>query len=200
MSQVEFPMERASAERIASFIDLHAPPRRANVAFVFGTRLEEPAWLATTLVNEGKVDYVVLTGGVNRHTEFIESVEHEKLLLSNGVPEDRIIAEQESSNTGENVVFGLRELAKRFDLSTITSVVAVAKWYHSRRAVMTLKRHLGQGKRFYVDSYEPDQSRRADWYLRESSARPIIKEWQSISGYLRRGWISEVNQVDGHYE
>ncbi len=55
-------IEREEADRIARYLDLHAPPRRADLAFVFGTRLPEPANLAANLFGRDLVEYVVLTG------------------------------------------------------------------------------------------------------------------------------------------
>ncbi len=193
------PLTEEEANRIAIFLDLHAPPVHADLAIVFGTRLTEPVRQAAELFKNGMVDHVALTGGVNPRTGIIEAVAHKRLLLEHGVPEDRIIIEQESTNTSENVIFALREIGNKIDLASIKGIVAVTKWYHSRRAVMTLKRHLGQGTRYYVASYEPERSKRLDWYLHAESARPVLKEWESIPEYLRRGYIAEVRKENGSY-
>ncbi len=58
------------------------------------------------------------------------------------MPPERIIVESESTNTLENVVFALPEIESRVALETIGSMFVVTKWYHGRRAMMTLKRHL----------------------------------------------------------
>ena len=123
---------REEANRIARYLDLHAPPRRADLAFVFGTRLPEPAHLAADRFRRDLVKYVVLTGGGNRTTGVQEALLHREILLERGVPEDRIILETRSANTFQNVEFAMPEIAARLDLASITAITAVVKWYHSR--------------------------------------------------------------------
>jgi uncharacterized SAM-binding protein YcdF (DUF218 family) len=134
---------------------------------------------------------VVLTGR-NRTTGMCEALAHLEILLAAGVPRERIILETQSTNTLENVTLGRAAIAAQIDLADIGAIVAVAKWHHSRRAVMTLKAHMPAGIRYYVRSYEPDAVRRADWHRDPGAVRGVIKEWQAIPRYLARGDIAEI--------
>jgi uncharacterized SAM-binding protein YcdF (DUF218 family) len=188
------------AVRITRYLDVRtAMPGHADLAFVFGTRHPEPAVMAVDLVRRGIVCHVVLTGGQNRLTGRNEAREHLKILLSSGVPRDRIIVEHKSTNTLENVVFALREVGDHVDLPGIKAIVVLTKWYHCRRAMMTLKRHLPEGIRYFAASYEPATVTRCGWWLSEEGRRPVLKEWRSIPDYLSQGDIAEIREDSGAF-
>jgi uncharacterized SAM-binding protein YcdF (DUF218 family) len=186
--------------RMTQYIDIStAEPAQADLAFVFGTRHPDPARIAADLFVRGVVGHVVLSGGKSRVDGTDEARTHLKILLDRGVPREAILVEDRSNNTYENVVLALPDIAARIGLNGIRSVVAVAKWYHSRRAVMTLKRHFPPGTRYYVASYEPDGFERANWHRREPVVRRVIKEWHAIPRYLEQGYIAEISWQDGFY-
>ncbi len=193
-------VEREDAARIARFLDLHAPSQPADLAFVFGTRSLLPIEIAADLFRRGLAWYVVLTGGSRSDLGgLIEALAHQKALLERGVPEDHIILESESANTLENVVFALPKIAAKINIDSVTAVIAVAKWYHSRRCLMTLKPHLPEGVRYYVASYEPEGRSRSDWYMHEDGAMRVLHEWRCIPKYLAQGHMAEVWEQDGAY-
>jgi len=177
---------------MAAYLDLHAPPECADLAFVFGTRHAKPARIAADLFRRGIVEWIVLTGGSNRLTGLPEAQAHLEIVRAEGVPRERVIVESASTNTLENVVLALPLLKERGVLNGLRAVVAVCKWYHCRRAVMTLKAHLPDGVRYYTQTYEPDDIRRADWWHNPSAARRVTKEWQAIPRYRSQGDIAEV--------
>ncbi len=187
------------ADRIARYLDLHAPPWSADLAFVLGTRLPEPAYLAADLFRRSLVKYVVLTGGSNRTTGIEEAMAHREILLERGMPEDRIILETRSVNTFQNVEFALPEIAATMDLGNITAATTVAKWYHSRRCLMILKRHLLPSIRYYVQSYEPEAVTRSNWHTDPYARERVLKKWRYVPDYLERGNLAEVREDDGAY-
>jgi len=188
------PFSRAEAAEIAAFLALDAPPKQADLAFVFGTRHPEPAYIAADLyLRRGLVQHIVLTGGQGR-TGVHEAARHLDILLAQGVPRQRVVVEGASTNTLENVTMALPLLAERVDLDRIAAIVVVTKWYHCRRAMMTLRRHLRAGIRYYTRIYEPDVVRRDGWHLDPEAARRVLKEWRNIPRYLARGDIAEVRR------
>jgi uncharacterized SAM-binding protein YcdF (DUF218 family) len=188
------------ARCITQYLDVNtAVPRQADVAFVFGTRHPEPAYLAADLVKRGIVRYVILTGGDNRRTGVDEAKAHLEILLRGGVARDCIVVEGESTNTLENVVYALPKMAGCIDPKSIQSIVVLTKWYHCRRAMMTLKRHWPEGIRYFAASYEPSGATRSDWWLNEEGCRRVLKEWCNIPEYLKRGDIAEIREDDGAF-
>lgn len=166
---------------------------------MFGTRLPEPAHLAADLFERELVEHVVLTGGGNRTTGVEEALLHREILLEGAVPEGRIILETRSVNTFQNVELALPEVAAGLDLGSVAAVTAVAKWYHSRRCLMVLKRHMPPGIRYYVESYEPEAVTRSGWHMEPYARERVLKEWRYIPRYLDLGDLAEVREDDGAY-
>lgn len=182
--------------KITEYLDATTPlPDHADLLFVFGSRWSTPAELAIEVYRHGIVPYIVLTGGDNRFTGENEANSHRKLLLEAGISADKIILENRSTNTLENVTFALPLIDLVVPLSSLKTVLIIAKWMHSRRALMTLKRHLPGGIRYYAHTYEPNGITRENWYLnpRAESAN-VMKHWERIPSYLEWGHIEEVRR------
>jgi uncharacterized SAM-binding protein YcdF (DUF218 family) len=192
-------LSREEAAHIAEFLTVDAEPSQADLAFVFGTRHLEPAYIAVDLFRRGVVNYATLTGGNNRLRGDNEALAHLVILVREGVPQERIIVEDSSTNTLENVVFARPKIAARLPLESIQAVVVVTKWYHCRRAIMTLKRHLPPGIRYFTQSYEPSGMARQDWYLSAEATGRVLREWQCIPAYLQQGHLAEIRREGGAF-
>ncbi len=188
---------RQEVERITRYLDVRtAAPEHADLVFVFGTSHPEPARVAADMVKRGIGRYVVLTGGNNRLTGLDEANAHLEIVLKSGVARECIIIESESTNTLENVVLALPKIKDRVDLGQVKSIAVVTKWYHCRRAMMTLKHHLPAGVRYFAVTYEPEGIGRSDWQRSERGSRRVWKEWGNIPKYVEAGDIEEI-QKDG---
>ena len=66
------------------------------MAFDFGSKLTEPAYLAADLFVDGSVRRIVLTGGPNPRTDINEADAHLALLLEWGASEQREVARREA--------------------------------------------------------------------------------------------------------
>lgn len=188
------------AARITQYLEVQTRlPDQADLVFVFGTRHPEPARIAADLILGGMGGIVVLTGGGNRLTGTGEADAHLQILLDRGVPRKRTIVESESTNTLENVVFALPKIESRVSLETIGSIVVVTKWYHCRRAMMTLKRHLPKGIDYYPVTYEPQRIGRSNWWRTEAGRRRVLKEWDRIARYIEAGDIAEIRDDGGAF-
>lgn len=188
-------------ERITRYLDVDCLPAQADVAIIFGTRLPTPADLARQLYQQGRIHLLLLTGGRNPRTGEIEAEAHQQLLLEAGVPASQMVVETASTTTLENVRFGLPLLQQRLTLAPGHHVLVISKWYHCRRAMMTLKRQLPPGIRYYAASYEPtviprtDEAvaiRRNSWWQQVASRNLILEEWQKIPRYVQQGHLVEV--------
>lgn len=189
-------LDPATAVAISQFLDVDVEPEVADLAFHFGTRFLDPVHILAELFGQDKVRFIVLTGGSNRIAGVNEAQTHLQALLQAGVPRENIIVEDGSTNTLENVVFALPLLAVSIDLASIRAITVVSKWYHCRRAMMTLKRHLPDGIRYFVKSYEPEGLARSEWHLNPAAARRVLKEWQVIPIYLEQGHIEKVRRTE----
>jgi uncharacterized SAM-binding protein YcdF (DUF218 family) len=185
-------MEPPDLDAIAAYLDVQSAPAAADIALVFGTRLPDPAHVALDLYARRLVPLIALTGGINRIDGLPEAHRHRDILVAGGVPIDAIMVEERSTNTLENVQCALPLIAERLPLASITRVLVVAKWFHSRRAVMTLKRHMPAGVRYYPVTYAPPGLERGRWRHDDAARAAVLKNWDAIPRYLARGHLAEI--------
>lgn len=190
--------DRKEIARTAHFLSIDtAEPQQADIAFDFGGRFDDSAHIAAGLFKRGVVRYVLASGGYNKITHVNEAQTHLELLLAEGVPADRIIVENEAANTYENALLSLQRVRERLDPERIERVIVITKWYHCRRAVMTLKKNWPPGIRYYTYSYEPEGVPRLDWHLHQFLTQRVLKELDRIPQYLEKGHIAEIEIEDG---
>lgn len=63
--------------------------------------------------------------------------------------------------------------------------------------MMTLKRHLPAGIRYYAATYEPQGVSRSNWWESEAGCRRVLKELARIPAYLAAGDIEKIRDEDG---
>lgn len=176
---------------IAAYLDVttEVPPGGVDVLFIPGTRHTEPARIAARMLDQQVAPIAVLTGGINHVTGMRESREHYRLLLEHGIAADRLIIEDQSTNTLENVTLSLPLLRERS--TRINSVLAICKWMHSRRVLMTLKRNWPPGIRYYAETYAPHGVTPTNWHS-NPAASTVTHNWDCIPRYLAAGHLAEL--------
>lgn len=176
------------------------------MAFVCGTRLPDPIPLVTELFHQQRIAWITLTGGVNRQTGIVEADVHYRMLVQQGIPPARIIVENRSTTTLENVTLAIPLIRNRLDVEQISSVVVVCKWQDCRRALMALKRFWPRSIALYAQTYEtaiirqtdePVPVARATWWQHPTSTAMVLTEAQKIPRYLAQGNLGEITFVDG---
>jgi uncharacterized SAM-binding protein YcdF (DUF218 family) len=98
---------------------------------------------AAELALAGWAPLLIFSGGLGAITRRLwhrpEADQFAEIAIELGVPPDRILVENQSTNTGENVLFTKRLLAdRRIDARTF---ILVQKPYMERRGYATFKRH-----------------------------------------------------------
>lgn len=192
-------MQPIDIQTITNFLTVNAPAESADLAFVFGTSLTIPAIVAARLFHQQVVPYIVVTGGTNPRG-IAEAELHANILRDLGVPAEHVLCEEQSTNTFENVEFALPIIQARPALQDVHSIVAVAKWFHCRRALMTLKRFWPTPLRCFTATYEPEQAMRTDWWQHQFGQRVVLKEWEAIPAYRSKGWLHDITWKDGAFE
>jgi uncharacterized SAM-binding protein YcdF (DUF218 family) len=186
-------LSQSEAENIAAYLELKScVPEHAELIFVFGTWYSQPAEMAADLFQRGVAPRILVTGGSNKHTGVNEAEAHWAILCEAGVPDASIYVENQSANTLENVRLAL-PLIEGF-LDQIQTILVIAKWQHSRRAVMTLKAHLPAGIRYCAQTYEAPQVPRQSWWQDAEAQRRVIGNWERIPRYLALGHLKELKE------
>lgn len=87
---------------------------------------------AITLYEDGFVDYIILTGGFGEGSYKSDSQVAKEYALSQGVPEERILTEEKSTITEENLEFS-KEIMVENNLET---AIIVSDPLHMKRAML----------------------------------------------------------------
>jgi uncharacterized SAM-binding protein YcdF (DUF218 family) len=130
------------AKTIWDYLQLEQEPQPSDAIFVLGGIDTRVAERAAELFGAGYGKYIVVSGGVGRLTKAVftepEARVFSKIMIAQGIPANKVIIEDKSANTGENIQFTyelLRRLGLHFD-----SLLLVQKPYMERRAYATFKK------------------------------------------------------------
>ena len=115
------------------YMHMNQPLRKADVIVGFGCYNEEIALRAAELYHEGWAPLVLFTGGLGRNTKEMwtkpEAERFADVAISAGVPADRILIENQSTNTAENILFTKKLLEGR----EVKSIIGIHKPFMERR-------------------------------------------------------------------
>ncbi|GAB3017891.1 YdcF family protein [uncultured Cyclobacterium sp.] len=116
---------------------------KADAIFVLGSHDIRVAERGAQLWLGGMADYLILSGGLGNFTlgvwEETEADKFAKIALNMGVAESKIIVENKSTNTGENIQF-TQKILKEKGLDFHRFIV-VQKPYMERRSYATFKKN-----------------------------------------------------------
>ena len=117
--QEEFMISQQEIELIKilwDYMNINDELIKCNCILCFGNSNIETAKHAVKLYLEGYSDLIIFTGGLGKITSKIwneaEADMFSKVALEMGVPKEKILIENKSTNTGENVEFSLEILKK----------------------------------------------------------------------------------------
>jgi len=179
-------------KRITDYIFLDSRPEKADLVMVFGTSSQEPLQVVKKIYSDRLVEKILLSGGENRNTGRNEAREMALKLIDLGVAMTDIIVEDRSTNTLENVLFSKRVIEEEIGFKNIRRMLVVVKSYHSRRALMTLKRHFPKGVEILPVTYDLLGFNRNDWHESEVGRKKVAGEMERIEKYLAKGDIEEL--------
>ncbi len=132
----------------------------ADIALLLGSR---PCWsgprayAAAKLYREGRVKYIVPSGGVKWDEDgecLSEANFMKRILLAEGVPEEAIIMEDEATTTKENLIYGTLQINRKTKFYETKKIMIVTSINHMKRSLALAKAFL---PRFVEISYSPSQ-------------------------------------------
>ena len=117
------------------YMHLNQDVEKADVIVGFGCYDEDIPKRCAELWHQGYAPYVCFSGGLGRNTSGIwsksEAERFAAIAISEGVPENRIILENKSTNSAENLLFTPKVLAEAGIRAE--KIIAVHKPYMERR-------------------------------------------------------------------
>jgi uncharacterized SAM-binding protein YcdF (DUF218 family) len=133
----------ALAQELWDYHHMQHVPEKADCIFALGSHDRRVANRAAELYLQGWAPLLIFSGGLGNLTKSIwtetEADQFAAIALEMGVPASAILVENESTNTGENILF-TQELLQEHGLDPQTFIV-VQKPYMERRSYATFKKH-----------------------------------------------------------
>lgn len=185
-------MNQDELRKITDYIFLESKPQKADLAIVFGTRYMEPIYKTFELYQGKLVSKILVSGGKNKITGKNEAFAMRNKLISLGIAKEDIITEKESTNSLENVLFSKKIIENKIGFKNIKKIIAVVKHYHSRRALMTLKKHPPESIKLIPVTYNIYGFTKYNWFRNEKDREKVMGERDKIRKYLKKGDIKEL--------
>ncbi len=128
------------ANIIWEYMLMHQELKYTDAIFALGSNDTRVAERASEIYEQGYAPWVIFAGGNGKASVFSkpEAEVFADIAILKGVPEDKIIKESRSTNTGENVLF-VKELLKEKGLN-FNSFILVQKPYMERRTYATFRK------------------------------------------------------------
>lgn len=121
----------------------------ADCLIIFGCHLkpllDERLECAIKILKSKKIDTILLTGGIGVNGNFNESEYMKKALLNFGIAENKILVDDRSTTTEENIVNSI-QILRDTNLINNKKIVLVSNQAHLRRIGMELKKQLNGDK------------------------------------------------------
>ena len=136
------------AEKLWDYHHVNHPLEKCDCILALGSHDLRVAERAAEIYNEGWAPLVIMSGGLGNFTKETwtesEADKFAAIAIKKGVPEDKILIENRSTNTGENILFTQRLLSEKG--MDPASFIVVQKPYMERRAYATFKKHWPEKK------------------------------------------------------
>lgn len=130
------------AKIIWDYHHLNQPLKKVDAILVLGSHDIRVAEYAADLFSQDYASIIIFSGGIGRLTDGVfqkpEAEIFADIAVQRGVPTEKIIIENQSTNTGENIIFTKNILAK--EGLNFSSFIIVQKPYMERRAYATFKK------------------------------------------------------------
>jgi uncharacterized SAM-binding protein YcdF (DUF218 family) len=168
-------------------------PKKSDALFVFGCAQISVPRLAAKLFHQNIAPVILVSGAMGKTASTIFGVSECDMffqeLVKEGVPSNAVILERNATNTGENIMFGMKMLRDRgIDPK---SVLCVSQPYHARRCKATFQKREPDVT-INVCSPEGDV---LDFLLftKERMALRLVGETERLIRYPKLGLMNEVS-------
>lgn len=176
------------------YLQLHEPPRTADVIVGFGNFNTNIARRAAQLYLAGYAPQILFTGGLGRNTEGLltepEAVRFGQVARELGVPEQDILLEDRSTNTAENIRF-TRALLEENGIAH-GHILGVHQPFMERRIAAAMGVYWPEqsfsvtSPQVTIPEYLADAQKQG---ISENAAvSVIVGDFQRIDLYAQKGW------------
>lgn len=166
-------------------------------ALLLGAPLDEAerrARYAAKLYNEGKVRYIISSGGVIRQNDGEDVSECDfmsRILEQNGVPKSAIIEDNNALTTRENMIFAALMLNRATKLVGIDKIMVITSAWHIRRSLALAKSFLPRKIR-PIGAPVPLPCDAEQWIAAEENLRLVDAEIRFTKNLADNGIIEDM--------
>jgi len=174
---------------LLEYLAVADPPEPADIIWGLGSHDDRVPRLSAGLYHRGLSPLIVFSGGRGHRWAELADAEADlfaRTAIDLGVPADRIVVENRSSNTAENIRFSLAVLDAR--PTTVTSAIVVTIPPFQRRASITVHTHRPAIR---CINCPVDWGSASEWTDDELVlvARLCAGEFERLQDYPRRGFL-----------
>jgi len=167
----------------------------ADCMIIFGCHIkeitDERIKCAIELLKTKKIDKILLTGGIGVLGDFNESEYMKNILLENEIEESKILIENKSTTTEENIINSI-EILKTNELIEHKKLVLVSSEYHLRRIGMEFKKLLQGIDVKMIYEYPKESVLSFNKVIsNEQSLEFMIEEIRRIVNYINDGIMDD---------
>ncbi|MDM5317229.1 YdcF family protein [Fictibacillus sp. b24] len=175
------------------FTNLSDDGECGDCILVFGGKSMYRIKKAADLFLANRAPFILVSGSSARWDKEITEAEWMKEhLVRMGVPEDKIILEQEATNTTENVIGSAYVLQRKFGLQNINRMLVVSSPYHMKRCSLTLKTYMPNWIQYTYCSDDRPYGQRDNWWKESTEESRVLNEVSSLIKYVRAGILEDV--------
>lgn len=167
----------------------------ADCLIIFGCHLkpllDERLECAIKILKSKKIDTILLTGGIGVNGNFNESEYMKKALLNFGIAENKILVDDKSTTTEENIVNSI-QILRDTNLINNKKIVLVSNQAHLRRIGMELKKQLGGDKFDIIYEYPENSIISFDNVKNDNDLRNLAtNEVKKIIRFIEQGIVDD---------
>ena len=176
-------MKNMNYDNIYDYLFIKTPIKPADLLIVFGTTYGIDKYVdgICDIVERKLTKTILLTGKNESENIYNHLIQRDKNILDKA----KVLLENNSTNTGENLQFSLPLLKKEFGkVENIKSIIGLGKDFVARRYFPTAE------KMFYpINVFHCDKS---NWYNNNVLYQKCLNELHKIPIYLKKRYISNL--------
>ena len=181
-----------------NFMHMNQSPEKADVIVGFGCYDEDIPRRCAELYHQGYAPYVCFSGGLGRNTDKLwtksEAERFAAIAISEGVPEERIILENQSTNSAENLLFTPKILAEAGVKAE--KIIAVHKPYMEKRLWAAMQVYWPNVRAVYTSPQVTVEQHIAHAEMTGMTAKGVIEtivgDVQRMELYAEKGYQAPV--------
>lgn len=183
----------ALAQQLWDYHHVNQNLQKSDCILVLGSHDLRVAERGAELYLQGWAPLLIMSGGLGRLTQEMwsepEADKFAKIALEMGVPEEAILIENKSTNTGENILF-TQQLLQKENLAPKRFIV-VQKPYMERRSFATFKKHWPEKELIVTSPQLSMQAYPTAEITLEEVIHIMVGDLQRIKVYPEKGFQIE---------